>query len=287
MLSGSMKDCTMYCLSINKNDLNIIKKLEYIPVGLGDDKFSNEWLTDKTLNNIALKNKFYSEYTFHYWFWKNLLPKIKDNEWIGFCAYRDYWAKNKLNLIKNGNIPSHQIKQDSKNIENLVLKEIPKLWNNYDIVMGEHIHLNNPLKMSKIIKHGIKAFIRNPNAIFKKSRTIRFQFDMFHGNGNLDKAIDVLDLKDREDFRDFTRSNTSINYGGAMFVCRSKKTINDFYESLFPWLFECEKIFGFNLEGYGKIRMYGFLAERYISYWFSKYTSPLLWPIIHFNSIHK
>ena len=30
----------------------------------------------------------------------------------------------------------------------------------------------------------------------------------------------------------------------------------------------CEEIFGFNLEGYGKIRIYGFLAERYLSYWF-------------------
>ena len=72
-----------------------------------------------------------------------------------------------------------------------------------------------------------------------------------------------------------------------MFVCRSKKTMNDYYQSIFPWLLECEKIFGFNLSGYGQIRIYAFLAERYLSYWFTKYTNPLLWPVIHFDSIHE
>ena len=49
-----MKNCTMYCLSVNKNDLDIIKKLNYIPVGLGNDEFSSEWITDKTLENNSL-----------------------------------------------------------------------------------------------------------------------------------------------------------------------------------------------------------------------------------------
>ena len=90
ILSSIMKNCTMYCISINKNDLDIIKKLKYIPVGLGNDEFSNEWVTDRTLENIASKNKFFGEYTFHYWFWKNLLPNIHKDKWIGFCTYRDY-----------------------------------------------------------------------------------------------------------------------------------------------------------------------------------------------------
>ena len=50
---------------------------------------------------------------------------------------------------------------------------------------------------------------------------------------------------------------------------------------------KCEKIFGFNLEGYGKTRMYAFLAERYLSYWFNKYTKPLLWPVIFFDITKK
>ena len=33
----------------------------------------------------------------------------------------------------------------------------------------------------------------------------------------------------------------------------------------------CEKLFGFkDLKGYGLTRIYGFLAERFMSYWFKK-----------------
>ena len=49
----------------------------------------------------------------------------------------------------------------------------------------------------------------------------------------------------------------------------------------------CEKIFGFDLKGYGKTRMYAFLAERYLAYWFNKYTKPLLWPVIFFDNSKK
>ena len=63
-------------------------------------------------------------------------------------------------------------------------------------------------------------------------------------------------------------------------ICLSKKfflwlkdkkvTINDYFENVFEWLLKCEKIFGFNLEGYGKMRMYTFLAERYLPFWFKR-----------------
>ena len=41
-----------------------------------------------------------------------------------------------------------------------------------------------------------------------------------------------------------------------------------------------KKVFGFDLKGYGLKRIYGFLAERYMSYWFQKYTKFKLMPII-------
>ena len=95
-----MQNATIFCLCLHNKVLPIIKKLEYIPVGLGTDNYSREWLKDNTLENISFKNKHYGEYTFHYWFWKNMLPKIEDNHWIGFCAYRDYWG-NKKKLHRN------------------------------------------------------------------------------------------------------------------------------------------------------------------------------------------
>ena len=54
-----------------KKKIDKIKKLNYIPVGLGDSNYSNDWMRDNTGNNISKKNKFFGEYTFHYWIWKN------------------------------------------------------------------------------------------------------------------------------------------------------------------------------------------------------------------------
>ena len=62
---------------------------------------------------------------------------------------------------------------------------------------------------------------------------------------------------------------------------------DDIYEpSIFEWLDKCEKVFGFNLKGYGQIRIYAFLAERFLPFWFKKYAKCLEWPII-FNDLRK
>ena len=177
-----------------------------------------------------------------------------------------------------------KITENSK-FEDVVLTKIPSEWERFDTIIGEAIFMND-LKFSKLLKHGLLSLARNPSALFKLKRNLRFHFDMWHGNGNLDKAINLLDDNEREDFRQYTRQNVSFSRGN-MFVCRSKKIINDYFSSVFPWLKECEKIFGFNLEGYGKTRMYSFLAERYLSYWFKKYTKPLSWPVIFFDITKK
>ena len=102
--------------------------------------------------------------------------------------------------------------------------------------------------------------------------------------------IDIKDIindtiKDREDFRQFVNNNDSINQAN-LFISRSKSLVNEYYKNIFEWLDNCEKIFGFNLSGYGKIRIYGFLAERYLPFWFNIYAKCLEWPIV-FNDLTK
>ena len=71
-----MNNLKMFCITMEPSHINFIKNLDYVPVGLGEKKFSKECLQDKTGENIALKNKNYGEYTFHYWIWKNYLDKL-------------------------------------------------------------------------------------------------------------------------------------------------------------------------------------------------------------------
>ena len=271
-----MKNLNLFCLSLNPLNLKAIKKLKLIPVGLGDKKFSNEWFEDKVGENISSKNKFYGEYTFHYWLWKNYLDKL-DDKWIGFCQYRKFWA-NKAPLDKT-------IKNFGDLENNIIQNIIPENLTDYDVILGEPIKTNH-FRFSKFVKHNLKNMVQEPSLFFyKNKRNIRFQFYMMHGKGNLDKAIELLDKKDKPDFQKFVLE-TSFNPHN-MFICKSKNILIKYYEDLFPWLEKCENIFGFdNLKGYGQQRMYGFLAERYLSYWFKKHTKHFTLPII-FNDLNN
>jgi len=272
-----MKNLSMFCLSLYGEHLNNLKKINYIPVGLGENNFNNEWLRDNTKQNISNKNKYYGEYTFHYWFWKNMIDEISDKNWIGFCAYRRYWANH-------NNMKSNELNKiiNNQNFREHVLQDVKNDWSNYETILGERIPFGK-IKLSKIIKNGgIKSILRNLNSFIKNQTTVKFHFDIFHGNEKIDKAIDLLEIKERSDFRIFI-NNQSFNKEN-MFICRSKKIIKEYYNSVFPWLQRCENIFGFNLTAWHEIRIYAFLAERYLSYWFNKYTRVKEWPIFFYDT---
>ena len=138
----------------------------------------------------------------------------------------------------------------------------------------------NQFRLSKFIKNNFIPMIKNPILFFdEKKRNLRFHFDMMHGHGNLTKAIKLLDNKEIDGFNNFLDNSVSF-HPHNMFICRKKEILAQYYNSVFPWLKRCEDLFGFNLEGYGLKRMYGFLAERYMSYWFQKYTKFKLMPIL-------
>ncbi len=262
-----MKNLNMFCLSLNDEDLSKIQSLNYIPVGLGDREFHKAWFRDNTGENIAKKNKYYGEYTFHYWFWKNHLKTITEKNWIGFCAYRRFWTSNETT-------------SDIKH-KNDFLNHVPENWNKFDVILGHDIYMDGWSYM-KIIKHGLRSFLSNPKFFLKKNRNLKLHFDSFHGFGKLDKAIDLLDEKDKKDFKFFMENQNFYNRGN-MFIARNKNILDNFYGTIFPWLKRCEKVFGFPNKSYGETRIYAFLMERFISYWFNKYTKVKIWPIAFYN----
>ena len=209
----------MFCLSLYSHTLQNIKKLKYVPVGLGEENFSSQWFSDKTKKNISYKNRYYGEYTFHYWLWKNYLDKIPDNNWVGFCTYRRYWANN-------NNLNSEQLtkKVNNKNFQSLVLNKINSKWKDYDVILGEEKFVNK-IKFMKIIKNGgLLSILKNVKSFIKNDGNIKFHFDVFHGNGLIDKAIKVLDIKERDDFRHYINTNKSFTRDN-LFMCKSKKIL--------------------------------------------------------------
>mgnify|MGYP001170982377 FL=1 len=254
-----MKNLQMFCLTLEPSHLEFIKSLNYIPVGLGEKKFSDKWFTDKNGKNISKKNRNYGEYTFHYWLWKNYINQLKD-EWIGFCQYRKFWT------IRN----YENFKLDINKINSIAIKEITSEFNDCEVILGSPFYVNQR-RISKFLKKGIKIVLKKPGVLFNKnSRNLSFHFDLMHGEKNLEKAINLLDSKNRTDFQDYMNKNFYF-HPHNMFICKSKSLLIEYYETIFPWLEKCEDVFGFkNLQGYDLTRIYGFLAERFLSYWFTK-----------------
>ena len=254
-MSNNLK---LYC--VTDKPLKKLENSHLLLAGVGSNSFSSKYISSSEKKNINFKEKNYSELTFHYWFWKNLLEN-EQAKWVGFCQKRRFWMKKRLENIK--------ISQD--NIQDYLLTEIPEELNNYESFLCEPIFVNK-VKKIKMLKKGYRSLIKKPSIFYnERIQSLKFHFDMHHGYGNLDKAINCMNKKDKEDFRNYMSSNISFN-PHIMFI--SKPDIaKSWFEDLFVWLFECEKIFGFkNLKGYETTRLYAYLAERYLSFWFKKYT---------------
>jgi hypothetical protein len=257
----------IYC--ITNKAFPYLNSIPYKKAGVGQEHFPNNYYLANSLENIFYKEKYYSELAFQYWLWKNKLNKIKKDTWIGFCQKRRFWIK-KNSLINKVNII---------NLKKNIITIAPKEWNKYESVIVNPIFVNN-MKKIKILKRGFRSLIKDPEIFFNiRKQTIKLHFDMHHGYGNLDKAINLLDISDKGGFKNYVNNSNSFN-PHLMFI--SKPAVaNEWFSKLFPWLFRCENEFGFkNLSGYDTTRLYAYLAERYLSYWFKKYTNYIEWPIV-------
>ncbi len=266
-----MKNTSIFCLTLNPDHIKLINELTYIPVGLGEKNFSKDFLTDKIGEEISTKNPFYGEYTFHYWIWKNHISNIK-TKWVGFCQYRKFFSTKKIELADN----------DFKELKQIVFKEVNQKDDTFDCLLGEKFSVEN-YKISKILKNHLNIFLKNPSLFFiKKKRTLKFHFDLFHGHGNFDKALEFLDDKYKNDFNNYMNEETSF-HPHNMFICKTE-ILKDYYEAVFPWLSKCEDVFGFKEQSnYGLKRIYGFLAERFLSFWFTKNYKIKTLPIVFKN----
>lgn len=255
-----------YCIS--HEYINFLDSLDLNIVGSGafKKKYPKHWLNDAYGKNISKKNKHYGTLTSIYWIWKNHLKKVKQNDYVAICHYRRFWLKK--NYEKNINL---------KNLKKNILNNIPKDFINYDCFVCKSQSLKG-YKFSKLIKKGKRSILNNPSILFNKNKhTIKLHFDMFHIYNGLEKSIKFLNHDDRKDFLKYVNSETKF-YPLSIFILK-KKYFEKLCKSTFTWLSKCEKIFNKNnLKNYGEVRIFDFLAERYFSFWITKYCKFKTWP---------
>ena len=251
-----MRPIKFFCVTDKK--VNFLTKNNHNLCWVGKEDSPENYFKCDTGDNIYHKEKYYSELTFHYWYWKNLLDKADTNNWIGFCQKRRYFVNTEKTFLVN-----------QSNLGNFLFDKAPIEWENYDVLICKPLNVSGVKKM-KIFKRGFKNLVKDPSILFnKRKQNLYLHFDMHHGYGNLKKAIDLLDEKNKDDFLNFMKNNNSFN-PHIMFISKPE-IIKKWFNNLFPWLKACEQKFEFkNLVGYDTRRLFAYLSERYLSYWFKK-----------------
>tara|TARA_Y100000287_G_scaffold96089_1_gene76663 strand:- start:162 stop:551 length:390 start_codon:yes stop_codon:yes gene_type:complete len=109
-----------------------------------------------------------------------------------------------------------------KQLQKYILKKPPKKWSDYESIICKPIKIDNPKRM-KLLKRGYKNLLKDPSIIYdKKKQNIKLHFDMHHGFGILDMAINHLKKKDeRTLFRKFVNENSSFN-PHIMFISKKR-----------------------------------------------------------------
>ena len=129
----------------------------------------------------------------------------------------------------------------TNNILDIIVKKAPKEWDYYEAVTNSFRH-----KIVKTIKKSWKNILKKPGLLFNhRNVSLKLQFDMNHGYNVLDRAINVMNIKDREDFRNFVNKNHSYN-PHIMFV--AKDLLNRYFQDQFDWLAKCEEVFGLKVK---------------------------------------
>lgn len=239
------------------------------------DRIPLNWYKDSTKINISKKNKNFGTLTSLYWIWKNHSKKIKKDQWVGLCHYRRFWIKDK-----------HDKKINTKNLKSNILNKIEGKNKKYNAFVLSPQNLTG-YKLSKIFKKAKRDLILNPRILTnKKFQTINLHFNMFHIYGALTESSFFMKEKDQQHFLNYINKETSY-YPFSLFILKKDKFVK-MCEETFEWIFKCEKLFKLkNLKGYGQIRIFDFLAERFFSYWITKYTRYKILPGVILDSQNK
>ena len=74
-----MKNLKIYC--VTNREINFIEKKNYNFGWVGNKPIPNSYISCRENNDIFYKEKYYSELTFHYWYWKNSLAS-ETSAWV-------------------------------------------------------------------------------------------------------------------------------------------------------------------------------------------------------------
>jgi hypothetical protein len=243
-----------------------LEDAEVTPIYVGRGTCPDGWLRDDTGDNIHEKNATFCELTAQYWVWKNLLKLASPTAIFGFCHYRRFFGTTGL-------LPMDRFAESDKSNGANLLRAFQ--MSSADVV------LPFPLRFDAFPVRGKLLFlyqqIKRGHLVPYWKHSIYTDFNCFHSGKHLLRAAELLDAEYRQEFLRHIRTSSTL-YPFNMYVS-SSRILSDYFDALFPWLFRCEKELEVNLEDSYQRRLFGFLAERFCSYYFARRYSILEAPI--------
>ena len=231
-----MKDnLNIYCTTIEyfkvmDNFPNYIK-----PLGLGETKYPQHWLSEKKGKNILSLNKYYAELTGIYWIWKNQLDGLENEDLLGNCHYRVLWLNEYLDKKK---------KFTTESLHNKLLKIDNFILNDVGVIQVQPVKYSNK-NLLEDFKDVHKCDALDESVKFFEDEAISKKF-LKHLKGN-------------------------VLYPHNMFITK-KIYFDEYCKIIFPWLEKClEYCLKKNLCINYNLRLPAFLAERFTSFWFSEF----------------
>ena len=243
-------------------------------VGCGNKiNFPTNWHLSSTKINISEKFFSYADLVGHYYIWKNFLDKYNQDTWVGFSQYRRLWIKNKITRDIELNL-----------LERIILTDIDESWNAYDAIIPPAFFFRK--KKKEIVRNILLFPIKRDISLFKYKITVLDQFAQSLGPFGKDLIFEIIQYlpdSDRYDFLEFLKSRTHLSAHG-MYISKVK-IINQYSNLIFDWFLKCENIINKNnnLPLIKNSRIFQYINERFLDYWFSKYHKVLRWPMIMYN----
>lgn len=256
----------MFCMTHRK--MSYLDKLNVEPVWVGITHNPGYNHSHDTGDNIAWKNNTFAELTGQYWVWKNIMPKINDESYLGFCHYRRFFENPE---------GGHSVKSvycTSDSYKGTDLSRLENSFKLYNWRVGLHPEVEFELNIKNLPRALIKGLIRAPG----KKLTIVENYQLRHYKKDLIQSIDLLPSGMREAFKKNVYQSTSL-CPCNMYVTK-KNIFNEYFEILFPWLFKCEQFISCKNYNDHQRRVFGFLAERFSSFYFRRHASSVQLPVV-------
>jgi len=204
-----------------------------IQAGKAISKYRLKMQGDDTGDNISEKNSTFSEFTAWYWAWKNIKKIYPNLEYIGLSHYRHFFALSEsftgFPIIQKDIIPN------MNNYENIILE----IFNKYDIILTKPALYNFNLKVQFELRHNISDYLCMKEILHEKYPEYDDSWTFFFENNNIVSWY-------------------------CMFISKYN-FFNEYFDWLFPLLFEAEKRIDVSKYDSYQKRVIAFLAERLLN----------------------